>query len=151
MLDPNGADNLLAGTLPVEQLSIPRHINLAGNALYWYDDPMDDYKRDKANDTGALNAFIKVKTTDDVLRFARRYGPLGLCKHGLPHMHRGSWYRDVTTDGQLSGVTYTGEWNTAGGASERAWCKPLGKELLDRWVFCEKSYTMYRLCCSNDS
>lgn len=133
MTDANGSESILTGSLPFGQLSIPRHIDLAGNNLYWYDDPLDDYKRDSANDTGALNAFIRIETPDDILQFARRYGPLGLCKHGLPPMHRGSQYRDEIIDGELVGVIDTGEWNPAGGTSERRWCAPCGSEPIKKW------------------
>lgn len=108
MTDANGNESILTGSLPFGQLLVPRHIDLAGNNLYWYDDPLDDYKRDSANDTEAVNAFVKIKTPDDILRFARRYGPLGLCKHGRPPMHRG---RDL----------------------ERKWCAPCGSEPIKRW------------------
>jgi len=50
-------------------------------------------------------------------------------------MHRGTWYRDVITDGELSGVIFTGEWNPAGGASERGWCAPCGPEPIKKWFF----------------
>lgn len=108
MFDAYHPDSLLVGSLPLGQLSIPKHIELAGNALYWYDDPLDDYRRDKVHDKGALNAFARIKTSDDILRFARRYGPLGLCKHARPPMHRGK-------DG------------------ERRWCAPFGSEPIKRW------------------
>lgn len=120
------------GLLPFGQLLVPRHIDLAGNSLYYWDDI--DYSRNKVDARRALDAFIRIKTPDDILRFARRYGPLGLCKHGLPPMHRGSWYQDVITDGELSGVIYTGEWNPAGGASERGWCRPCGNEPIEQWL-----------------
>lgn len=133
MTGANGSESILTGSLPFGQLSVPRHIDLAGNNLYWYDDPQDDYKRDSVNDIGVLNAFVRIKTPDDILQFARRYGPLGLCKHGLPPMHRGSRYRDEFVDGELVGVTDTGEWNPAGGASERGWCAPVSSEPVLRW------------------
>ena len=109
MFDADHPDILLVGSLPIGQLSIPKHIGLAGNSLYWYDYPLDDYARDKANDSGALNAFIRIKTSDDVLRFARRYGPLNLCSHGRPPMHRGE-------------------------NQERSWCAPCGWESIDKWL-----------------
>ncbi len=109
MLDQNGADKLLTGALPIGQILISKHIHLVGNALQWYDDPLDDYSRAKVNDTGALNAFVRIKTPDHILRFARCYGPLRLCKHGRPPMHRGE-------DG------------------ERRWCAPLGRESTNRWL-----------------
>jgi len=41
-----------------------------------------------ASDQGALDAFVRIKNSDDILRFARLYGPLGLCEHGKPPWHR---------------------------------------------------------------
>lgn len=66
-------------------------------------------KRDSANDTWALNSFVRIKTPDDILQFARRYGPLGLCRHGRPPMHR-------VRNG------------------ERKWCAPCGNEPVKRWL-----------------
>jgi hypothetical protein len=34
---------------------------------------------------GALDRFVAIRDADDVLRFARRFGVLNLCEHGLPH------------------------------------------------------------------
>ncbi len=133
MTDANGSESILTGSLPFGQLSIPHHINLAGDNLSFYDTP-PDYKRDSANDSEALNAFVRIKTPNDILRFARRYGPLGLCKHGLPPFHRGTWYKDDYKDGELIGVTFTGEWLPAGGGSERGWCAPCGNEPLGKWL-----------------
>lgn len=109
MTDENGSESILTGALPFGQLSVPKHIDLAGNNLYWYDDPLDDYKRDSARDPGALNAFVRIKAPDDILQFARRYGPLGLCRHGCPPMHR-------VKNG------------------EHKWCPPCGSEPVKRWL-----------------
>jgi len=106
MADENG--NILTGSLPFGRLSVPKHIDLVGHRLYWYDDPLGDYKRDSASDMGALNAFVRIKIPDDILQFSRRYGPLGLCRHGRPPMHRG---RNL----------------------ERKWCAPCGSEPVKRW------------------
>lgn len=113
MTDANGGTTILTGALPFAPLRIPWYIALAGDALFWSDNAS---RITTASDKGALNAFIKIKTEDDILHFARRYGPLGLCEHGLPPMHE----RD---DG------------------ERHWCPPYkeddklrwGKEPLKRW------------------
>ena len=37
--------------------------------------------------TGALGAFLRIKDADGVREFARRYGPLALCAHGVPATH----------------------------------------------------------------
>ncbi len=141
MTDANGHTSILTGSLPFGQLFVPRHIDLAGANLYWWLDPFDDYKQNPASDVGALNDFVRIKTPDDILRFARRYGPLGLCKHGLPPMHRGSRYRDEFINGNLVGVTDTGEWNPAG--RERGWCPPSGNEPIEKWLHYSKLALSY--------
>lgn len=108
MLNASGTNSLLAGSLPFGQLHVPKHIDIAGDALYYWDDPEDDYKREEANGSDALDAFIRIKTSDQVMNFARRYGPLRLCKHGLPPMHRRN-------------------------DRERRWCPPCGTEPIRRW------------------
>lgn len=40
-----------------------------------------------AESKGALGRFRNIRTTRQVGNFARRYGPLGLCEHGLPYAH----------------------------------------------------------------
>ena len=126
------SEHILTGSLPFGQFSIPQHIYLIGEYLYFWDDL--GYSRDTASDAGALDALVRIKTPDDVLRFAHRYGPLGLCKHGLPPMHRGSRYQDEFVDGEWVGVTDTGEWNPASGGDERGWCPPCNPESIKRWL-----------------
>src|SRR5579885_2523363 len=36
---------------------------------------------------GALDAFLALRTPADIEQFVLRYGPLGLCRHGLPSSH----------------------------------------------------------------
>lgn len=109
MLDPEGKDSLITGYLPFNQLTIPQHIGLAGNYIYYWDDLDNDYQRSQVDATGALDTFVRIKIPEQILSFAQRYGPLGLCKHGRPPMHRG---RD----------------------QERRWCSPCGNESLKRWL-----------------
>jgi hypothetical protein len=132
MLDANGNDSILTGSLPFGQLTIPQHIYLIGDSLYYRSD--FDYRPERVDDAGALNAFVRIKTDDDILHFARRHGPLGLCKHGLPPMHRGSWYRDVIKDGELVEVIRTDEWEPRGGGRDRGWCPPQSPELVRTWL-----------------
>ena len=44
----------------------------------------------EVNYTGALDRFARLGTGEDVLRFARRYGVLDFCQHGLPDTHNPS-------------------------------------------------------------
>ncbi|MEW6143366.1 MAG: hypothetical protein AB1597_09500 [Chloroflexota bacterium] len=128
----NASEHILTGSLPFRQLLIPQHIYLIGDSLYYRNDV--DYSPERVDDTGALDAFVRIKTDDDILRFARRYGPLGLCKHGLPPMHRGSWYRDVIQDGELVEVIRMDEWEPRLGGSERGWCPPVSPEPIKKWL-----------------
>ena len=63
---------------------------------------------------GMLNAFTRINKTQDVERFARRYGVLGICRHGLPDSH------DLKCRSQQDDLT---RWN------------PSYSEPLDRWFF----------------
>jgi len=49
----------------------------------------------KIDYTGALAQFISITSSQDIERFAQRYGPLNLCHHGLPIDHTS------TIDGRL--------------------------------------------------
>lgn len=81
---------LLGATiLPASQALVPAKAELEGDYLLWW-----RYDADSANphgletsSRGMLDAFVRIKTTKDVLRFVRRYGPLFLCEHGLPAAH----------------------------------------------------------------
>lgn len=113
MTDAEGSEAILTGSLPFSPLVIPWHTALAGDELFWEDLAS---RRTMATDQGALDAFVRIKKPNDVLSFARRYGPLGLCEHGKPPWHKGE-------DG------------------ERRWCPPYevnadlrwGRESLSRW------------------
>jgi DNA-directed RNA polymerase subunit RPC12/RpoP len=116
-------DELLVGSLPFAPLIIPWHINIGGDYLFWEDLAT---KRTTATDKGALNAFVRIKKSKDILDFARLYGPLGLCDHGKPPWHKAD-------------------------NGERHWCPPYeengdlrwGKESLNRWLdYVEAAQTM---------
>lgn len=108
---------LLGATiLPTSRAFVPPRVELENGYLLWW-----RYDADSANphgletsSRGMLDAFVRVKTPEDVLRFARRYGYLALCEHGLPATHN-----------------WTGE---------KAGCYPLGwhqrvcREPVERWV-----------------
>ena len=110
MTDKNTPDILKTGALPFGKLSIPGHYGFDGNNLYFWDDPKDDPKRNKVYVTGALDKFIKIKKPEDIVSFAERYGPLKLCEHGFPSMHRGE-------------------------NGERQWCPPRSSEPVKRWFY----------------
>ena len=66
---------------------VPAHIELRGGELVW--DAVTISHR--ADPRRMLDAFVRIKDADGVLRFARRYGPLLLCSRGehLGRDHRG--------------------------------------------------------------
>jgi len=70
---------------------------------------------------GALEKFRAITGPADVLAFARRWGPLGLCKHRLPYTHNPPPL--VRRRKQ-----------------RHAWCRPLGFELGDTWEYLDDWY-----------
>jgi hypothetical protein len=115
--------------LPTSQAFVPPGVELQGDYVVWwpYDVERDylewwGYDAGSANPygretspRGMLDAFVQMKTPDAALRFARRYGPLALCEHGLPTTH--NW------------------------TPERQGCYPVGweqgvcREPLERWLY----------------
>lgn len=85
------AEHLGRGPLPSGELEVPTHIFLVRDTLAW------DYHGGtvKQVDTrGILQAFIRITSPDQMLRFAQRYGPLRLCRHGRaphPDEETGAW------------------------------------------------------------
>jgi len=79
-------DSGLLGLAPfsVGHILVPRNLWLEENQLRY--DRMPDKQRD--NPDGMLDAFVRIETAEDVLRFATRWGPLDICAHGLPSSHR---------------------------------------------------------------
>lgn len=100
-------------------VAVPKAIRLQGDRLLW---SSDDYR--EADPKGMLEAFIRIGDAADVLRFAGRFGILGICEHGLPASHNPA---------------------PPGYPTVRFWepCRPLGWmdgngecwEPLDRWFF----------------
>jgi len=68
---------------------IPASLRLEGDRLIWLfrDQAKPDAQPLFADPKGALDAFRDIRDGEGVLRFARRYGVLGLCEHGLPVSH----------------------------------------------------------------
>lgn len=69
---------------PAVKASVPPNLRLTSGALRW------DYRgaqRDVKDTGGMLDAFRRIRDADGVLRFARKYGVLRLCAHGLPAEH----------------------------------------------------------------
>jgi len=75
--------------LSPQAAAAPAYVRLDGDRLVWsWFDPADAAKRPtEADPKGMLDGFIKIRDGAGVLRFARRYGVLGICEHGLPASH----------------------------------------------------------------
>lgn len=79
--------------LPVAGLQVPPYLEIRDDELYWaWVEPGTikgelSFDRYGASPDGLLDEFLKIKDGSGVLRFAERYGPLGLCEHGLPASH----------------------------------------------------------------
>ncbi len=82
--------------LPTRQPWVPGRMELDGDALVWYPHstghPVVDAR-------GMLDTFLRIKSAKGVLRFAQRFGVLGICEHGLPYTHPPSpgQFRDELT------------------------------------------------------
>jgi hypothetical protein len=93
--------------------------------------------------TGALDRFARLRSGEDVLRFAQRYGVLDLCQHGLPQTHNprllsiplfgliqspSLWKPvEVGTEQQPSFVIQE--------RGERPWCEAAGVEAISVWLY----------------
>ena len=69
-------------TSPFGALRRPRTVTLEQGQLHW-EPPL---VTPRAGHSGMFDAFrgLAVATDAEVLKFAKRYGVLGLCPHGLP-------------------------------------------------------------------
>jgi hypothetical protein len=98
--------------IPIVPVTIPPHVKLTpkGRLLQYRRDasassgptnegwsPLRDGEQ-----RGLLDAFRRIRTAQDVLVFAQRYGVLGLCEHGLPASHNP--FRRATYDLAYRGV-----------------------------------------------
>lgn len=93
------------GDSPIPLLGplVPPFVELDGPILvWWYWDPRKEppprdalesiirksrARRRRVDPAGMLNTFIRIREGTDVENFARRYGVLELCEHGLPRSH----------------------------------------------------------------
>ena len=96
-------EGLLRGTwFPMGKPHPPLDVRLdaAGERLLWREplqvepDYIDFLKTPPVKPEGMLDAFVRINGSGDVLRFARRYGPLRLCEHGFPSSHRPQYLSD---------------------------------------------------------
>ena len=47
----------------------------------------EDWANIRRNPAGALDHFVRMLTPEDALGFVKKYGPAGLCHHGVPAAH----------------------------------------------------------------
>ncbi|GEM_PF-2565249 len=168
----DSASGLLGITgLPIRKPSVPAVIELHEDHLDWSnpDGPLTSYteirvlpgsqgdnlelknvptyertsERVEVDATGALDRFARLRTSEDVLRFARQYGVLELCEHGLPATHNPR-FLSIPLIGLVQGPSL---WVPVGvGVREepsflieergkRPWCEGLGSERIDTWLF----------------
>jgi hypothetical protein len=83
--------------LPLGQLTVPPHLDIDDQFLYWSwsdkvfleHEPAKEF--DVAADGHVLDDFRRISSADSILRFALRYGPLWLCeRHAKPFTHPGT-------------------------------------------------------------
>jgi hypothetical protein len=61
----------------------PEEFWIDGGRLYWRGGPVFE----TVPTEGLLDAFVRIDSERDVLKFATQFGPLGLCRHGFPAGH----------------------------------------------------------------
>ena len=108
---------LLGATiLPTSRAFVPPRVELERDDLVWwpYDAASANPHGLETSPRGMLDAFVRIKTPEDVLHFARRYGPLALCEHGLPATH--NWTA------------------TSMGCYPSGWERQVCREPLERWL-----------------
>ena len=93
--------------------------------------------------TGALDRFARLGSAPEILRFARRYGVLEFCQHGMPYSHNPR-FLSIPLLGLVQSPSL---WQPIeeGAESEpgfliqergqRPWCEPTGSEATQGWLF----------------
>jgi len=88
MVDP-GSGLIGVTSVTVGEPLLPPYLRLERDELVWsLKSPAGKRVRLRQGDTrGMLDAFVRIRDGDEALRFAQRYGVLGICEHGLPASH----------------------------------------------------------------
>ncbi len=124
LAEMSGEDGLLASRgWPSEKPLVPPLVAIQGDALRWqHATPIGQPHRfpRRADPKGMLDSFLRIGSDKEVLRFARRWGPLYLCRHDLPYTH-------------LLNPTYTSILDPDLSARSRYLCGPRGVEPLVTW------------------
>lgn len=83
-----GGNGLLGQSGMIRPRHAPKNIRLTEDGRYiaW---TMPGDATESVDPSGLLDEFVRLITAEDVLRFARKFGPLLLCNHGAPITH--SW------------------------------------------------------------
>lgn len=88
--DPEWLDG---SRFPTAALQIPSDFEIRDAHLHWawhgFDGAtsMGPFVPRYVSPDGMLDRFIEIRTSHDVIKFARRYGVLGICEHGIPATH----------------------------------------------------------------
>lgn len=81
--------------LPTDTVSAPQVVELVGTeGIIWAESQLDADEHVRAivhtverSSSEMLSSFIRIRDASDIQKFALRYGPLRICKHGLPATH----------------------------------------------------------------
>lgn len=102
---------------------VPAYLELRDEELLWWLAPGGlpvPPEPQFVEPAGMLDAFVRIRTADGVLRFARRFGVLGLCEHHLP-----------ASPSPMPARFHGG---TARGCTPRGWDERLCREPIGDWL-----------------
>lgn len=99
-----------------DAVSVPKEIHLEGDEIRWNPQNPDFATKDVDESEKLLFSFANLVLVgpEAILDFARNWGVLGLCGHGLPATHKASL---VSPSGVAANFT----------------CQPTGKESIEQW------------------
>ena len=158
--------------LPVPRLHVPSSVELHEDHIHWAGDSYTQEATDRTeiklfpsaktetdtvkqvpvhtevntpaevDFTGALDRFARLRTAKDILRFARRYGVLEFCQHGLPHTHNPrspsvpllGLVQSPSLWQPLEEGTDSNPGFLIQEHGERTWCDPIGIEAIEGWL-----------------
>ena len=126
-----------APLFPLTTNVIPTRLELVdGDLCWWWSCSGQKAERPRdAVTVGALDAFIRLRSGQDVLRFAGRYGVLNICEHGVPASHN-----------PMPPMAGFGGYNGPGGCFPAGWEHGLVREPIDAWFhFARQAAAMLRV------
>lgn len=81
-------DGLIGKAQFLDKTYPPRHARLEGDKILWSWGGRSKADAQRPTDPkGMLDAFVRIRSGGDILRFALKYGVLVLCEHDLPVFH----------------------------------------------------------------